>query len=69
MAKEAAAEKPLVTIEELAKGLCSPSELAGMKQHYGWAEGLAMTRDDFIAARDAWLKGPIAGSTKGGNKQ
>ncbi len=61
-AKQADTEKTLYTIEELAaKQNLRPSILAGMKMSYGWAEGLAMTEDDFNKAKNNWLKRPVYG--------
>ncbi|QGP91705.1 hypothetical protein MGLY_10470 [Neomoorella glycerini] len=55
-------EKKLYPIEELAaKQNLRPSILAGMKMSYGWADGLAMTDEDFNKAKDDWLKRPVHG--------
>ncbi|GAB6173280.1 MAG: hypothetical protein QMC95_06530 [Desulfitobacteriaceae bacterium] len=67
--KEASTEPvALEPIEKLAQELCSPSVFTGMKHHYGWADGLSTTREEFIKARDAWLKTPVSGNPKGGKK-
>lgn len=58
-------EPQLQDITTLAKELSTPSKLAGMMRHYGWAEGLAMTQEEFIKAQDDWLKSPVAGKRGG----
>lgn len=61
-AKQAEAAKNLYTIGELAaKQNLRPSILVGMKSSYGWADGLAMTEEEFDKAKKDWLKRPVHG--------
>lgn len=55
-------------IATLAKELSTPSMLAGMMRHYGWAEGLVMTQEEFIKAQDTWLISPVTGKNGGESK-
>lgn len=55
-----ATETQLLTIDELAeKHRVSAAVLAGIKAAQGWADGLSMTDDQFLKARDRWLRSGI----------
>jgi len=57
---KAAPKKKEKTIEELAAMQnLRPSILAGMKAHYGWAEGKSMTVEEFNKLKEKWLKAPV----------
>lgn len=69
MAKNTTASQPtpdqneteiLPTIEELAKKCNVPEwQMAGLKVANNWGKGKELSEADFLAARDAWLSGPI----------
>lgn len=54
--------KELLTIEEHAKNEKTPDYvLAALKSRYRYATGKAMTREDYVAAVDRLLHGPMKG--------
>jgi hypothetical protein len=57
----AATAEAQCTIEELAKKNKVPNwTLNGMIAFYKWGAGLMLTETEFLAKRDAWLKGPMS---------